>query len=346
MNLELSDDQVALQEMVRDFFDKESSVTVVRNAEPLGFDPTLWHKVTEMGLHAITVPEVAGGGGAGFLELAVAAEQVGRTLAPVPLIEAAVTSHLLAGLGAGPAAEALDQAVAGASLPTLALRPVAGRMARLVPAGAVADAVVVLDGDDLVLLRNPDVSPATPAASPPNLGALPLADRSLDEGDAVVLASGPQAVEAHRTAVHHWELLTAMSLVGLGDRALELGKEYVLERRAFGVLIGTFQTIQHRLADDVTALEGARLLAQQAAWATDTEQPNATELASMALLYAGETAFKTAAECLQFHGGYGYTMEYDIQLFFRRAKAWPLVLGDPRHRYAGLAHRRFDREGA
>jgi alkylation response protein AidB-like acyl-CoA dehydrogenase len=345
MDLELSDDQVALGEMVRDFFDKESSITAVRNAEPLGFDASLWHKVTEMGLQTITVPEAAGGGGAGFLELAIAAEHLGRTLAPVPLIEAAVTSHLLASLGAGPAAEVLDQAIAGTVLPTLALRPITDRLARLVPAGAVADAVVALHGDDLVLLRNPDISPSTPGASPANLGALPLADRALDEG-AVVLASGPQAIEAHRAAVHHWELLTAMALVGLGDRALELGKEYVLERRAFGVLIGTFQTIQHRLADDVTALEGARLLAQQAAWATDTEQPNATELASMALLYAGETAFKTAAECLQFHGGYGYTMEYDIQLFFRRAKAWPLVLGDPRHRYADLAHRRFDREGA
>jgi alkylation response protein AidB-like acyl-CoA dehydrogenase len=345
MDLEFSDDQLALGEMVRDFFDKESSVIAVRNAEPLGFDPALWRKVTEMGLQAITVPEAAGGGGAGFLELAIAADQLGRTLAPVPLIEAAVTSHLLAGLGAGPAAELLDQAIAGTALPTLALRPVADRVARLVPAGAVADAVVVLDGDQLLLLRDPAISPSTPGASPANLGALPLADRSLDE-NAVVLASGPQAVEAHRTAVHHWELLTGMALVGLGDRALELGKEYVLERRAFGVLIGTFQTIQHRLADDVTALEGARLLAYEAAWATDTGQPNATELSSMALLYATEIAFKTAAESLQFHGGYGYTMEYDIQLFFRRAKAWPLVLGDPRHRYAELAHRRFDREGA
>jgi alkylation response protein AidB-like acyl-CoA dehydrogenase len=134
-------------------------------------------------------------------------------------------------------------------------------------------------------------------------------------------------------------MLTAAALVGLGLKALDLALEYVMQRRAFGVLIGSFQTIQHRLADNVTALEGARLLAFEAAWAGDTGQPNTEDLATMAFLFASETAFKTAAESLQFHGGYGYTLEYDIQLYFRRAKAWPLVAGDPRPKHAELARR-------
>jgi alkylation response protein AidB-like acyl-CoA dehydrogenase len=112
------------------------------------------------------------------------------------------------------------------------------------------------------------------------------------------------------------------------------------------VLIGTFQTIQHRFADDVTALDGARLLAYEAAWAFDAGQDNAGELATMAFLYAGEAAFKTAAESLQFHGGYGYTLEYDIQLYFRRAKAWVLVAGDPKAAYAELGRRFYGPKGA
>jgi alkylation response protein AidB-like acyl-CoA dehydrogenase len=89
------------------------------------------------------------------------------------------------------------------------------------------------------------------------------------------------------------------------------------------VPIGWFQAIQHRLADVTVAGDGAHLLVYEAAWARDTDQMNALELASMAFLFETELAFHTCRESLQFHGGYGYTLEYDIQLYFRRAKGWP-----------------------
>jgi alkylation response protein AidB-like acyl-CoA dehydrogenase len=342
MDLDLTEDQVALREMVEDFVMKESTVEAVREAEPLGFSAGMWRKVVDMGLVTIAVPEQLGGGGAGFLDLALAVEHFGRTLAPVPLIEASVANHVLALLagGAGDAATALlNDAVAGDALVTLAVRPAIDGVAAIVPGGAIADAVIALDGDELVVVRQSTITPATPAEAIPNLGALPIADRDLAEGERIVLASGAAALDAHRRAVGQWEALTANALVGAGQRALEIGLEYVMERKAFGVLIGTFQTIQHRFADDVTALDGARLLAYEAAWAQDVDQDDARELATMAFLYAGEAAFKTAAESLQFHGGYGYTLEYDIQLYFRRAKAWLLVAGDPKARYADLAHR-------
>ena len=75
-------------------------------------------------------------------------------------------------------------------------------------------------------------------------------------------------------------------------------------------------------------------------WARDIGAANADELASMAFLFAAKTAQKTTGDSLHFHGGYGFTMEYDIQLYFRRAKAWPLLAGDPEPQYAALAHRR------
>jgi alkylation response protein AidB-like acyl-CoA dehydrogenase len=348
MDLDFSEDQIALREMVEDFVAKESTVETVRRAEPLGFDATVWRKVVEMGLATITVPEALGGGGAGFLDLAVAVEQFGRALTPAPLVEAAVANHTLgafAGSGDG-AAALLADAVNGDALVTLAVRPAAEHVAGIVPAGAVADAVIALDGDELVAVRQTAISPQRPADPVPNLGHLPIADRRLDEGERIVLASGEDAVRAHRVAVGQWEAITGSALVGAGQRALEIGLDYVMERKAFGVLIGTFQTIQHRFADDVTALDGSRLLAYEAAWAHDVGQADAAELATMAFLYAGESAFKTASESLQFHGGYGYTLEYDIQLYFRRVKAWVLVAGDPKARYAQLAHRVYGEKGA
>jgi alkylation response protein AidB-like acyl-CoA dehydrogenase len=141
--------------------------------------------------------------------------------------------------------------------------------------------------------------------------------------------------------VRQWRLLTAAALAGLAARALDIGLGYVVQRRAFGVLIGSFQTVQHRLADHATAVDGARLLTYKAAWALDAGLPSAGHLAEAAFLFAAETAFATASDSLHFHGGYGYTLEYDIQLYFRRAKAWPLVAGDRRAGYAALARSRY-----
>ncbi|WP_405878174.1 acyl-CoA/acyl-ACP dehydrogenase [Streptomyces sp. NBC_01136] len=378
MDLDFTDDQTALRDTLRTFFEKEASTAAVRAAEPLGFDAALWRKVVDLGLGAIAVPEQHGGGGAGFVELAIAAECLGQSLAPVPLIEAAVANDLIASLSFGgsssdddggslsagslsgaslsggslsdgpdPRLESLAaRAVAGELLATLALRPATGDVARLVPAGAVADLVVVLRGDELLLLRQPDRSPSVPGGAVHNLGALPLADCRIDAENTLVMARGPAAVRAHRRALSRWELLTGAALVGLASKALDIGIDYVMQRKAFGVLIGTFQTIQHRLADDVIALDGARLLAYEAAWAQDENLPTADTLATMAFLFSSETAFKTASEVLHFHGGYGYTLEYDIQLYFRRAKAWSLVAGDSRAAYARLAHRVFGMEEA
>lgn len=335
MNLDFTDDQRALRDMAREFFEKQSPVAVVRAAEPLGFDAELWRQATDLGLAAIAVPEDRGGGGAGLAELALVAELLGESLAPLPLVEAAVTARLLARLADDAELEPL---VTGARIGTLALAAVTGEVARLVPAGAVADVVVALRDDHLLLLRRQGgLRPAVP-----NLGAMPLADWPVPQ-DAAVIATGTAAVAAYREALAHWRALTGAALVGLAARSLEIGVAYVQQRRAFGVLLASFQTIQHRLADNATALESARVLAYQAAWAQDVGAANAEPLASMSFLFAAETAMRTAADSLHFHGGYGYTLEYDIQLYFRRARAWPLVAGDRSTAYAELARHLYDR---
>ena len=333
MDLSLSEDQLTLRAAFAEFFDKEATLERVRAAEPLGFDPDLWAKLAGTGAVAMGLPEDAGGGGATNLDLALVAEQYGRRIAPVPFIEAAAAGHVLAQAGA---AGLMDSVADGSTLATIALSPARDGRLRLVPAGAVAEVVVALDGDQLIALRRepgsrPHVEPS------PNFGSSPLADWSLADGERIELATGTQAVELYQDGVSLWQLLMGAALGGLRASALELGVSYVKARKAFGVIIGSFQAIQHRLADLVVAGDGAQLLMYEAAWARDTGQPEAATLAAMAFLFAADTAFRTTRECLQFHGGYGFTLEYDIQLYFRRAKAWPLALGDPKREYQRLA---------
>ena len=126
----------------------------------------------------------------------------------------------------------------------------------------------MLDGDTLVLVPRPDADAATPI---PNTASGALADRPLAaEGPTrLVLAAGPSVSAAWRRAFDEWRALTAAWLVGLSRSALELGTRYAVERKQFGVPIGSFQAIGHQLADAATALDGAALLAAKAIWALD-----------------------------------------------------------------------------
>ena len=194
-----------------------------------------------------------------------------------------------------------------------------------------------LDGDELAVV----------VAEPPgdgavhNLGDGPVADRSLRSGTRTVVARDAAARACHEAAVDEWRVLAAGALVGLGGAALELGTEYAKQRHQFGVPIGSFQSIAHGLADVATAVDGARLLAREAAWAADEGEADATALARMAFLFAARTAQRATDVALHVYGGYGFTLEYDIQLYYRRAKAWPLALGDPRRGTLHLADALF-----
>jgi alkylation response protein AidB-like acyl-CoA dehydrogenase len=325
------EDQEALRDAFETLLGHEARPERVRAVEPLGFDPALWKLLVGMDAVSMAVPAASGGGGLGLGDLGVLAELLGRRLAPVPLLEAQVASRLLARAGAE---DVLGRVVGGDQLVTLALRPGVEGTARLVPAGAVADVVVALDGTELVAVEARPEDSAHPLQS---LGSAPLADRDLRSGTIRVLAEGTEAACLLAGAVAEWKVLTAAALIGLGAEALDFAVAYVRERRQFGVPIGSFQVIQHRLADLASEIDGGRLLAQEAAWAADEHEHDAAALGAMAFAYAASTAQHAAAESLHFHGGYGFMLEYDIQLYFRRAKAWALVYDDPRREYQQVA---------
>jgi alkylation response protein AidB-like acyl-CoA dehydrogenase len=210
-------------------------------------------------------------------------------------------------------------------------------VAELVPAGALCDALIVRSAGRLLLVSPP------PAArrSVSNLGSAPLADVQVDGERGVELALGAAADELFEAALDEWLVLTAAALVGMATAAHEAVCAYAAERRAFGALIGSYQGVAHPLADDATALDGARLLVRQAAWALDSGLDRGRELASMAFAFTSETAERATYDAIHFHGGYGFMLEDDVQLHYRRARGWPRVWGGAEDGYRRAAAARY-----
>jgi len=335
VDLALSGEQQQLITAFAGLFGRASFPDQVRAAEPAGFDATLWHDLTENGVLAMAVPEQQHGWGASMLDLGLVAEQAGRWLAPAPVIECQVAARLLAKVSSAVALETLNSVLAGTRLVSLSLHPARSDVAALVPAGTVCDALLVLEGNRLLLVPAPDERRHAVA----NLGSAPLAD--IDIAGGAELASGTAATGAFESALDEWLVLTASALVGMGAAAHENVCRYAAERRAFGGVIGGYQGVAHPLAEAATRLDGARLLAQKAAWALDTRDPRRRELAALAFAFASETAEGATYQAIHFHGGYGFMLEHDVQLFYRRARGWARVWGSADDAYRRAAAARY-----
>ncbi len=325
-----------MAEAFGELFAREASTEAVRAAEAgCGFDAGLWRTLAAAGAPGMAVAADFGGGGASLVDLAVVVYEWGRRIAPVPLVEHAVCARLLAAVGGDSQRDLVAAVAAGELIATLAPGPLdSGGVARLVPAGAVADVVVARRAGDVVVAQSQPASRARP-----NTADLPLADRDLS--DAQTVASGAGAEDAWKRALSEWKALMAVAYAGLASEVLYMGVDYTKQRHQFGVPVGSFQAVQHGLADAATRTEGARLLAFRAVCALEAEQTRRSDgarLASMALLFGAESARFAADRVLQYHGGYGYSAEYDVQLYYRRAAGWLLQLGDPSAEIARLAH--------
>jgi alkylation response protein AidB-like acyl-CoA dehydrogenase len=332
----LNDAQSAVLDAFRTVLTAEAPPAAARAAEPLGFEPALWQHMQTIGAPSLGLSEASGGAGVGMAELVVMAEEIGRSIASVPLIEHTVAARLLDRLGL---LDTVPGIVDGTAIATLAVRPAVDDVWRVVPAGAVADVVVGVSGDSLVVTAS-----APSGIARPNHACAPLADRTVGNSGATGSA------EAFEGAMVEWQLLTGAALVGIASTALDLGVAYATERYQFGVPIGSFQAVQHALADLPGRIDGARLLVHQAAWALDGGGDGVVDigdehiedgatLAAMAFLFATDTASDATARSLHVHGGYGFSEEYDIQLLYRRARGWPLVAGDLGTHYQRLADR-------
>ncbi|GAA1262042.1 acyl-CoA dehydrogenase family protein [Sphaerisporangium rubeum] len=320
----LSEDQESVRDAFAEFFTAECPATRVRAAEPLGYDERLWQDLVKMGAVSMGLPEAAGGDGATMVDLALVAEEYGRVLAPVPFVEAVTAARALARCETEQAARSITDTMAGQAPATLALHPVTAGTRQLLPAGAIAAAVVALDGDDLVLYTRED-----PAAHVPNQGGAPLAWWRPSGAAREVLATGPAAREIFDAALAEWKVLTAAALVGLADEAKRLGAEFTKTRSTMGVPIGSLQGVSHPLATVEIEVSGARNLTRKAAWFREHEPAARPELVPMAYANAARCATLATRVGLHVQGGLGFTLESDVTLYFRRAKGWSVLPGDP-----------------
>ena len=332
MDLRLTDEQRAVREAFAALFRKESTPQRVRMAESTGMDMALWQSYAQVEALGIGIPSDHGGADGGLLELALIAEEAGRRLAPIPIAETAAAARLLGRLGEK---ELLGPVFTGSNIVSLATgsRPVCDQ---LLVDGAIAHAVLAFDGESVLYVTRPDGQPTIPHR---NLGGLPLARWDAATGRS--LADGEPARAEFARALDDVRVLRAAALIGLAGEAVQIGSEYAKVRMAFGQPIGMYQAVAHPFADILGALDGAQLLVQKACWALESEHDDGPALASMAFVFAAETAYQASQHSLHVHGGYGFTEEYDIQLYYRRAKAWTVAFTDPRRELLVLADRRF-----
>jgi alkylation response protein AidB-like acyl-CoA dehydrogenase len=320
LDYSLTEDHKDLQAAYRQLFDSHCSIETVWAAEETGYDKSLWERLCAMGASSMAVGEEAGGDGATLVDLTLVAEEIGRSLAPVPWIDHVAAVRLWERLGGVDA-----EAVAGTRIVALDPRLEVSTGRRLISSGAIADRTIVRDGDDVVLLSF-DARPAKVN----NLGKLPLAWVDPAAADRrVVLGSGPNAVAEYERALDEWRLLTSAALAGLVEQTMTIAAEFAKSRYTLGVPIGTLQAISHPLANMAIVVQSGRNLARRAAWFLDNEPDERAELSGCAFVFMAEEAAKAATMAVHIQGGLGVSAEAAATAYLVRARGWPLAGGDP-----------------
>ena len=352
--LELAEARAELRVAVRRFFEQRSPEAEVRRVmeEPEGVDRSLWAQLAgELGVPSLVVPERAGGAGASALELGIVLEEAGRALVCAPLLATTVLATralLTAGVAAG---ELLADIAEGRTTATLAADLDAGPwtaeqcgvVAREDGATWELDGTVpfVLDGAtaDLVLVParvGETVALFEAVASPARIRtSLPTMDLTRRIGRVELVHApgrlvGFPAEAGWLTEVWlHAVAALAAEQVGVAARALELATSYARARVQFGRPIGSFQAIKHRCADMLVAVESARSAADAALRSAAGLDDDLPLTAAIAGSCCSEAATFVTAECVQIHGGIGFTWEHSAHLYLKRAKSAQLMLGQP-----------------
>jgi alkylation response protein AidB-like acyl-CoA dehydrogenase len=331
------------------------------------YDDGLWQTVAgDLGLAGLLIPERDGGAGASYREVCSAAEALGSSVAPVPFLGSAVvaTAALLSVASGVP--DLLRRMADGSVTATLAV-PFAGPpggpfpasvrvagpkpgdaqtgIARLrgtvrgvadalpatvllVPADGVPQALYLVDMSDPGVAKAPVVSLDMTRQ---------LCDLSFDDAPGRLIASGAAASQAVDAALTAGAGVLAAEQVGVAQRCLDMTLAYVKERRQFARPVGSFQALKHRLADVWVAVSQARAASRYAAACLASGDPDAKVAVAIAKAYCSEAAVHAAQECVQLHGGIGFTWEHPAHLYLKRAKADSVGFGTPDAHRAALA---------
>jgi alkylation response protein AidB-like acyl-CoA dehydrogenase len=326
------------------------------------YDPAVWKALAaDLGCAGLAIPEKLGGAGASWREAAVVAEEIGRAVTPAPFLTSSViaTAAVLAvGEAAAEAGDLLERLAAGRSTAVLAV-PFSHAPHVAFPEAVHADEVGRLSGTvtsvadarvaDLLLV--PAVTAAGPALFAVDAAAegvkrvavtsldltRPLSDVTFAGAAGRQIASGDAAVAALAQALLAGAAVLASEQLGIAEACLELSVGYLKTRYQFGRLIGSYQGLKHRAADLWASIAQARAVARYAAACVADNDPDAPVAVALAQAFCSGVAVRAAEECVQFHGGIGFTWEHPAHLYLKRAKSASIALGTAARHRAALA---------
>ena len=379
MSAGLTDDQIFIRDSARVFLRDQADFDRLRKAvDGDGWDRDLWTSfASELGFAGIGVAEAHGGAGLGPIELALIAEELGRTLAPIPWFETAVLAATAMAEAAsdGQQSALLGPIARGETIATLAMRDAEGRpipdgigpvlvqdgagwrltgRAHFVPFGAVADLLVVAartpgssGWDGISLIALPASGLTREALTSLDL-TRPLAHVDFDmavTADAILGTAG-EAGPALRHTLAIASGILASEQVGGMQRTLDETVDYSKQRVQFGRVIGSFQAMKHRMADMKLWLEAARSAAAMAADAIARNADDTETLCASARAYCSDAYLRMAADGIQLHGGIGFTWEHHAHLFFKRARGSATLLDSPAHHRELVARAIIDTDQA
>ena len=362
LDLEFDQEQQLLSQTVRDMLARHCPLEVVRQMEddPVGYPVALWDQLGELDLIGLLLPEAFGGSGMSLIEGVALYEELGRALAPVPhFVSPVLSGGVLAAAGSDEQKEDwLRRVASGEAILSVAwLEPENGfsplgvqarataegsgyrldGVKRHVPFASSAERLVVLartgdepDAVDLFL-----VDPGAPGTTLRQQFSI-ASDTQYEVSFEGVLVEAADRIGAAGSGWATWQSVLEPALVLLGAQAvggarhaLDITTQYAKDRHQFDKPLGAFQALAHYLADAVTRLDGAEQLVHEAAWAGATGR-QLTSLAPMAKLFACSTFRDVTAMAQQLFGGIGFTLDFDIQLYFRRAKQQQLMWANDR----------------
>jgi alkylation response protein AidB-like acyl-CoA dehydrogenase len=379
MDTTLDEDEVMVRDSARKFLEAECPTTLVREMEKdeKGYPPDLWRQAAELGWQGLALPEEYGGSEMPLTYLGIVLQEVGRALAPLPLLSTVATASILANNASAAQCQSVLPAVAsGEKVLTWAFTE---QDPRMLPQSVQIQAVA--DGDDFVLngvklfVDNFSVADQclvvcrTAAASAVNEGlSLFLVDcdsPGISHRDLVTLAKDKQSEVTFRDmriprtqliggldegapiAENLIELATALlcaQMLGATRKDMEMAVEWSKYRKAFGQPIGAFQSLQHMCADMLMWIDGGDLLTFEALWKMDQGLPAGVEV-SQAKAFCNEKCQAVVRGCQVIHGGIGFIMEFDLQLWYRRVSAWTTRLGTAFEHRARIARALLDHPG-
>ena len=379
MDILPTEEEQMLKNVAREFLEAEVSTALVREMEldGLGYPPALWKQMADLGWLGMSLPEQYGGQGLPLVYLGLIIEEIGRVMAPVPLHSTMVASLTIDSDGTDQQKQDILPAVSdGKMVLTWAVHE---RDARLIPEAMNLEAKADGDGwilngtkmfvDNFVVAQRCLVACRTSPASDANQGiSLFLVDPNgtgVNQTALVTLAKDKQSrvdFKDHRIESaalvgeidQGWPIIEAMldrgtallccQMVGAARKDSEMAIEYAKNRVAFGRPIGSFQSVQHMLADMLLPVDGGEMLTFEALWKMDQGLPASVEV-SQAKAFCNEKCESVVRTSQVIHGGIGFMMEFDLHLWFRRVTAWTMRMGTTYDHRAKIASALLDVPG-